>query len=65
MSNRRKHRPKISELKTPETSAQCWLCGMGLGSESSNIQYSGLCMSCYMDCQDDDILLAVFEGVAV
>ena len=65
MANKRRSRPKLADLKRAEGKTQCWLCGLHLGSENSNKQYAGLCMSCFYDCLDDDVELGLWQGVAV
>jgi hypothetical protein len=61
MGGRRKHRPGLSDItpKNPESDVCCWFCG-----HTRNVpvkKYDGLCMSCWHDFHEDDIVLELYR----
>ena len=65
MKAKRKHRPGLSDLtpKNPESGSCCVYCGDTRNVPSG--KYDGMCMSCYMDFIEDDLMLGIWKGVAV
>jgi NMD protein affecting ribosome stability and mRNA decay len=63
MGKRRNTPPKLAKLKShPGSEDRCWFCG-----ETRNVpakRYDGLCMSCWWDFHEDDIILEL-SGVRV
>ena len=60
---RRKKRPSYGELHQRQegSGAVCSFCG-----HTTNVShdiYHGMCRSCYLDFQEDDILIDLFEAV--
>jgi len=58
MGGRRKRTLTVSDAKHTGSDARCWFCG-----ETRNVpakKYDGLCMSCWYDFHEDDIVLELF-----
>jgi len=60
MGGRRKHRPALTDIKVKEPRSEvcCWFCGNTLNVPPK--KYDGLCMSCWYDFHEDDIVLELF-----
>jgi len=60
MGKRRAHRPKMSALKDHiRSDDRCWFCGQTRNVPAA--RYDGLCMSCWWDFMEDDIVLELFK----
>jgi hypothetical protein len=65
MNKRRAHRPELSDLtpKNPDTESCCIYCGNTRNVPAS--RYAGMCLSCYLDFHEDDIMLDCFNVEAM
>jgi hypothetical protein len=57
MGGRRKRRPELTSLtvKKPDSEVCCWFCGNTMNVPKK--KYDGLCMSCWWEFHEDDIIL--------
>ena len=60
MNKRRKNAPALATLApaNPHSTVCCWFCGNTLNVPPK--KYDGLCMSCWYDFHEDDIVLELF-----
>ena len=58
MGGRRKRTLTVSDAKHTGSDARCWFCGNTMNVPAK--KYDGLCMSCHLDFQEDDICLELW-----
>jgi hypothetical protein len=64
MNKRRKKAPKLKALTSrSESDCRCWFCGSTMNVPVT--RYEGLCMSCWWDFHEDDIILDTLQMEAM